>query len=162
MDDLDRALVRLAGAPVPAALDDVEARVLARIGTRPVVRQAGLGIGAVTVAALAIGMIGAEQFARMKDGAIYINSARAGLHDLDALTKAVASGKLAGVGLDHFEGERLPKDHPLLTLPNTVLTPHIGGATYDTEDNHSLMIARDLEKLFAGEKPQFIANPEVL
>jgi hypothetical protein len=60
MDDLDRALARLAGAPVPAALDDVEARVLARIGTRPVVRQAGLGIGAVTVAALAIGMIGAE------------------------------------------------------------------------------------------------------
>ena len=42
MDDLDRALARLAGAPVPAALDDVEARVLARIGTRPVVRQAGI------------------------------------------------------------------------------------------------------------------------
>ena len=60
MDDLDRALARLAGAPVPAAFDDVEARVLARIGTRPVVRQAGLGIGVVTVAALAIGMIGAE------------------------------------------------------------------------------------------------------
>ena len=56
MDDLDRALARLAGAPVPAALDDVEARVLARIGTRPVVRQSGLGIGAVTVASLAIGM----------------------------------------------------------------------------------------------------------
>ena len=60
MDDLDRALARLAGAPVPAALDDVEARVLARISTRPVVRQTGLSIGVVTIAALAIGMIGAE------------------------------------------------------------------------------------------------------
>ncbi|WP_298092199.1 hypothetical protein [uncultured Sphingomonas sp.] len=60
MDDLDRALARLADAPAPAALDGMEARVLARIGTRPVVRQAGLGLGVVTVAALAMGMIGAE------------------------------------------------------------------------------------------------------
>lgn len=62
MDDLDRALARLAGAPTPTALDGIETRVLARIGTRPVVRQTGIGIGigVVTVAALAIGMIGAE------------------------------------------------------------------------------------------------------
>lgn len=60
MEDLDRALARLAGASVPAALEDIDARVLARIGARPAVRQAGLGIGMVTVAALAIGMIGAE------------------------------------------------------------------------------------------------------
>ena len=60
MDDLDRALARLAGAPVPAALEGIEDHVLARIGTRPVVRQAGLGIGAVTIAALAIGMVSAE------------------------------------------------------------------------------------------------------
>ena len=60
MDDLDRALARLANAPAPAALDGIEARVLARIGTQPVVRQAGLGLGAVTLAALAMGVIGAE------------------------------------------------------------------------------------------------------
>ncbi len=60
MDDLDRALARLADAPAPAALNGIEARVLARIGTRPVVRQTGLGLGVVTVAALAMGMIGAE------------------------------------------------------------------------------------------------------
>lgn len=60
MDDLDRALARLAGAPAPAALEGIEDQVLARIGTRAVVRQAGLGIGGVTIAALAIGVIGAE------------------------------------------------------------------------------------------------------
>lgn len=60
MDELDRALARLADAPAPAALEGIEARVLARIGTRPVVRQAGLGLGAVTIAALAIGVVGAE------------------------------------------------------------------------------------------------------
>jgi hypothetical protein len=60
MDDLDRALARLAGAPVPAALEGIEAQVLARIGSRPVARRAGLGIGVVTIAALAIGIAGAE------------------------------------------------------------------------------------------------------
>jgi D-3-phosphoglycerate dehydrogenase len=109
-----------------------------------------------------LGMIGSEQFAAMKDGAIYVNSARAGLHDLDALTDALQRGKLAGAGLDHFEGERLPKEHPLLSMTNVVLTPHIGGATYDTEANHSLMIAQDLQRLLSGERPRFIVNPEVL
>ena len=109
-----------------------------------------------------LGMMGREQFASMKRGAIYINSARAGLHDLEALTEALLDGQLSAAGLDHFEGERLPKGHALLGAENVVLTPHIGGATYDTEVNHSRMIADDLARLLAGERPQFIANPEVL
>lgn len=109
-----------------------------------------------------LGMIGAAQFASMKQGAIYLNSARAGLHDLDALTQALVSGHLFAAGLDHFEGERLPEGHPLLALDNVVLTPHVGGATFDTEVNHSRMIADDLVRLLAGERPKFIANPEVL
>jgi D-3-phosphoglycerate dehydrogenase / 2-oxoglutarate reductase len=108
------------------------------------------------------GMIGAAQFARMKDGAIYVNTARAHLHDTDALVAALQSGKLSGAGLDHFIGERLPTDHPLTALDNVVLTPHIGGATYDTEANQAGMIADDLERLLAGDKPLHIMNPEVL
>lgn len=60
MDDLDRALARLAGAPVPDTLDGIENQVLARIGSRPAARSASIGIGIVTIAALAIGMAGAE------------------------------------------------------------------------------------------------------
>jgi D-3-phosphoglycerate dehydrogenase len=108
------------------------------------------------------GMIGAEQFARMKDGAIYLNTARAMLHDTDALVDALGSGELAGAGLDHFEGEHLPADHPLQSMPNVVLTPHIGGATYDTEANHSTLIADGLEQLLGGGKPDNLVNPEVL
>jgi D-3-phosphoglycerate dehydrogenase len=108
------------------------------------------------------GMIGAEQFARMKDGAIYLNSARAMLHDTDALVAALESGRLAGAGLDHFEGEHLPTDHPLARMANVVLTPHIGGATYDTEANHSKLIADGLEQLLGGGKPDNLVNPEVL
>jgi D-3-phosphoglycerate dehydrogenase len=107
-------------------------------------------------------LIGAEQFALMKDGAIYVNSARAGLHDTDALTAALQSGKLAGAGLDHFDGEHLPTDHPLCAMGNVVLTPHIGGATYDTEANHSKLIADGLKVLLAGGKPDNLVNPEVL
>lgn len=109
-----------------------------------------------------LGMMGEAQFAAMKEGAIYVNSARAALHDLDALTAALASGHLAGAGLDHFEGEFLATDHPLIAMDNVVLTPHIGGATYDTEANHSRLIADDLVRLLAGERPTHIANPEVL
>jgi D-3-phosphoglycerate dehydrogenase len=108
------------------------------------------------------GMIGAEQFARMKDGAIYLNSARAMLHDTDALVAALEAGKLAGAGLDHFEGEHLPTDHPLALMDNVVLTPHIGGATYDTEANHSKLITDGLEQLLGGGKPDNLVNPEVL
>jgi D-3-phosphoglycerate dehydrogenase len=107
-------------------------------------------------------MIGAEQFAQMKDGAIYINAARAMLHDTDALVAALMSGKLAGAGLDHFEHEWLDPAHPLAQLSNVVLTPHIGGATYDTEGNHARMIADDIAAVLSGQKPVNCVNPEVL
>ena len=107
------------------------------------------------------GMMGAAQFARMRPGAIYLNTARAALHDLDALTDALASGHLGGAGLDHFQGEQLPVDHPLCAMRNVVLTPHIGGATYDTEANHSKLIADDIARVLRGERPVHCVNPEV-
>jgi D-3-phosphoglycerate dehydrogenase len=106
-------------------------------------------------------MIGAAQFARMREGAIYINTARAGLHDTAALTEALASGHLGGAGLD-FVGERLDVDDPLCAMPNVVLTPHIGGATYDTEANHTTLIVDGLLELLAGGSPPNLVNPEVL
>ena len=108
------------------------------------------------------GMIGAAQFARMKDGVVYLNTARAQLHDTDALVDALRSGKIAVAGLDHFVGEHLPADHPLVAMDNVVLTPHIGGATYDVEARQAQMVADDLERLLTGERPQHIVNPEVL
>ena len=108
------------------------------------------------------GMIGAEQFARMREGAIYLNTARAMLHDTDALTASLADGHLGGAGLDHFVGEHLATDHPLCSMANVVLTPHIGGATYDTEANHTTLIVDGLVSLLAGGTPSNLVNPEVL
>ncbi len=107
------------------------------------------------------GMIGAEQFAAMRPETIYVNTARAALHDTDALVEALTSGHLGGAGLDHVQGEILPPDHPLTTLDNVVLTPHVGGATYDTEVNQTDMVVEDICRLLAGERPHRLANPEV-
>ncbi|MSO38465.1 MAG: 3-phosphoglycerate dehydrogenase [Acidimicrobiia bacterium] len=108
------------------------------------------------------GMISAKQFAAMREGAIFLNTARAHLHDIDALVIALQSGQIGGAGLDHFIGESLPADHPLCSMDNVVLTPHIGGATYNTETRHSKLIADGLVSLFNGGCPDNLVNPEVL
>jgi D-3-phosphoglycerate dehydrogenase / 2-oxoglutarate reductase len=105
-------------------------------------------------------MMGAEQFAGMRPGAIYLNSARAALHSTDALVDALRSGHLLGAGLDHVDGEVLPEGHPLLTMDTVTLTPHIGGATYDVEANQARMIAEDVVRVLTGERPVRLANPE--
>src|SRR3954465_25514 len=107
-------------------------------------------------------MIGEKQFAQMKPGTIYLNAARAALHDVDALVGALSSGHLAGAGLDHFEGEVLSPDSPLTSLPNVVLTPHIGGASYNVEANHAHMMAGGIAAILSGDRPKNCINPEVL
>ena len=107
-------------------------------------------------------MIGAKQFAAMRDGVVFLNTARAQLHDTDALVDALRAGKVAAAGLDHFDGEWLATDHPLTAMSNVVLTPHIGGATWDTEARQAQMVADDLEALLGGGTPAHIVNPEVL
>jgi D-3-phosphoglycerate dehydrogenase len=115
-----------------------------------------------TVTPETLGLISAERIANMREGAIYLNTARAALHDLDALTAALVEGRLGAAGLDHFTGEHLATDHPLVGLDNVVLTPHIGGATYDAETNHTALIADGLTRLVKGERPDHMLNPEVL
>ena len=114
------------------------------------------------VTAETTGLIGAKQFAAMRDGIVFLNTARAQLHDTDALVDALRRGKVAAAGLDHFVGEWLATDHPLVGMPNVVLTPHIGGATWNTEARQAQMVADDLEALLTGRRPAHIVNPEVL
>jgi D-3-phosphoglycerate dehydrogenase len=108
------------------------------------------------------GMIGASQFSAMRPGVVFINSARAHLHDTDALVHHLASGQVGAAGLDHFVGESLSPDHPLCAMSNVVLTPHIGGATWDTEARQAQMVADDIERLLNHERPVHLVNPEVL
>ena len=107
------------------------------------------------------GMMNAEKFALMKPGAVYLNSARAGLHDVDSLVAALDSDRLGAAALDHVDGESLPEGHPLLGRDNVVLTPHIGGATYDVETRQTEMIVADVKAILAGDRPVHCKNPEV-
>lgn len=108
------------------------------------------------------GMMNAAKFALMKPGAVYLNSARAGLHDVDSLVAALDSGRLSAAALDHVDGESLPEGHPLLGRDNVLLTPHIGGATYDVETRQTEMIVADVKAILAGQRPTHCKNPEVL
>jgi len=78
------------------------------------------------------GMIDARALAKMKRGSFLVNAARGGLVDTGALYDALASGHLAGAAADVMEPEPIGAEHPLLTLPNFFITPHIGTATFET------------------------------
>lgn len=108
------------------------------------------------------GMLGEAEFGRMKQGAFFVNAARFAIAQEQPLLDALRSGRLAGAAFDHFEGEFLPADHPLLSMTNVVLTPHIGGQTPQTVENHTQAIADGLEELLAGREPANVVNPEVL
>ncbi len=97
----------------------------------------------------------------MKTSAILINTARGPLIDEAALVDALRAGQIAGAGLDVFETEPLQPDHPLLAFDNVVLTPHIGGATYDVEINQARMIVADMQRVLLGLIPKRCANPEI-
>jgi phosphoglycerate dehydrogenase-like enzyme len=79
------------------------------------------------------GIIGAADLAQMKKTAFIVNTSRGPLIDQDALIAALKAGTIAGAGIDVFDIEPLPKDHPLLGAPNTLLTPHLG---YVTQQNY--------------------------
>ncbi|MGI6150590.1 MAG: 2-hydroxyacid dehydrogenase [Christensenellales bacterium] len=99
------------------------------------------------------GLMNAERFAMMKPTAYFINTSRAAVVDEAALIAALREGRIAGAGLDVFEKEPLPKDHPFVNdlADRVAITPHIGGATKDAITNHTIMLLSDIERYFKGE-----------
>jgi len=96
-------------------------------------------------------LISAAALSRMKPGAVLINTARGGLVDPDALVAALRSGQLAGAGLDVFDTEPIAPGSPLLTLPNVVVTPHVGWLTTGTFDRSFVLAAENCRRIAAGE-----------
>lgn len=101
-------------------------------------------------------MIGRDELRQMKETAFLINMARGGVVDHEALVEALRAGWIAGAALDVTEPEPLPRDHPLLTMDNVVIMPHLGSATRQTRDG---MVQRAIDNLLAGLKGEPLLSP---
>jgi len=102
-------------------------------------------------------IINAKSIATMKDGVRIINCARGGIIDEKALYDAARSGKVAGAALDVFE-EEPPKDSPLLTLDNVIVTPHLGASTVEAQLNVAVSVAKQCIEVLRGGSAKYVVN----
>jgi glyoxylate reductase len=107
------------------------------------------------------GMFNLSAFRQMKPTAIFINTARGGIHDEADLTTAVREGLIWGAGLDVTNPEPMSPDSALLALPNVVVTPHIGSATVWTRAEMSSIAAQNIIRAFRREPLVGFVNPQV-
>jgi glyoxylate reductase len=107
------------------------------------------------------GLIGEAELRRMKPTAVLVNTARGEIVDTNALVRALRDGWIAGAGLDVTDPEPLPADHPLLSVDNVVVTPHIGSASRRTRELMAEMAVDNLLAALRGERMPHLANPDV-
>jgi phosphoglycerate dehydrogenase-like enzyme len=107
------------------------------------------------------GMIGRRQLDLLRDDAVLVNTARGALFDEEALTAKLAEGKIRAA-LDVFVKEPLPPDHPLRTMPNVLVLPHVGGATQDTNRRVGEAVVRDMELFFSGKQPENVVTKDMI
>jgi glyoxylate reductase len=106
-------------------------------------------------------LIGEAALKRMKPTAILINAARGPVVDPAALVRALSEGWIRAAALDVTEPEPIPPDHPLLSLPNCIVVPHIASATVSTRERMAAMAAENLLAGLRGQRLPYCANPEV-
>lgn len=159
-------LSRAFGLEVIATDPYVSAEEIARRGARAVTLDELLAQADIVSLhcprdASTLNMIDARAFARMKKGAIFITTARGGIHDEDALVQALRSGHLYGAGIDVWDREPPPLDHPLLAMDNVFASFHIAGVTHEARRNVATMAAQQIVGLAAGGRPPRLVNPQV-
>ncbi|WP_372365208.1 NAD(P)-dependent oxidoreductase [Candidatus Uabimicrobium sp. HlEnr_7] len=108
------------------------------------------------------GLISHDQIAKMKKNCGIVNTARAHLIDEEALIDALQNEKIGGIALDVFAVEPPGADHPLLSFPNVIATPHVAGNTYEVSAHQGEIVVQELQKLLCGKKPEHVRNPQVL
>jgi len=107
-----------------------------------------------------INLFDAAAFAQMKPSAYFINTARGLIHNETALLEALRDKKIAGAGIDVFDVEPPPPDHPLLQLDNVVATPHTAGGTHEAAQAMSRASAEQWIDILRGRVPPRLVNPE--
>jgi phosphoglycerate dehydrogenase-like enzyme len=113
----------------------------------------------IPLTAGSVAMFGAREFARMRDGAVFVNTARGRLVDHASLLAALESGKLFGAGLDVTDPEPLPSDHPLLGRDDVVVTGHVASATWATKRRLLRTAYDQVIQVLDGERPPHLVDP---
>jgi phosphoglycerate dehydrogenase-like enzyme len=106
-------------------------------------------------------MVNAELLSLMKPTAYLVNTARGPIVDQAALTAALEESRIAGAGLDVFEQEPLPADHPLTKLDNVILAPHAIAWTDDLYRGNGIGACQNILTILRGEVPKYTVNKEV-
>ena len=107
------------------------------------------------------GMIGVREFALMQPHAYFITTARGSIHKEHALADALRAKQIAGAGLDVWDKEPPPADHPLLQFDNVIASPHMAGVTREARANMGRIAAEQLIMTLDGKRPPRIVNPQV-
>ena len=107
------------------------------------------------------GIFDKEAFYKMKPSSIFVNTARGGLHEEQDLMEALQEKRIWGAGLDVTNPEPMFKNHPLLSMPNVCVLPHIGSATVETRDAMSVIAAQNIIAGLEGKRIPYPINPEV-
>ena len=142
---------------------ELEAETGARyVPFEQLLREADFVVSMVPLTDETRGMFGAAQFAQMKPSAVFINAARGPVVDEPALVEALRLGRPWAAGLDVFEREPIGSDHPLASIPNATIVPHIGSATVRTRTAMAVLAARNLVGALTGGEVPTPVNPEVL
>jgi D-3-phosphoglycerate dehydrogenase / 2-oxoglutarate reductase len=107
------------------------------------------------------GMIGEKEFALMQPHAYFITTARGSIHDERALAEALRTKRIAGAGVDVWDKEPPPSEHPLLQFDNVIASPHTAGVTHEARANMGRIAAEQLIMTLDGKRPPRIVNPQV-
>lgn len=107
-------------------------------------------------------MLGKKQFQLMKRGAYFINTSRPSMVDEEALYEALTKGHLAGAAMDVVKYVPERPVSPFIGLENTIVMPHIGGATFETTTKGAVIVAAQVRRFLAGQRPETVINPEAM
>ncbi len=147
----------------PYIPDELGKRVGARlVDLETLLKESDVVTIHATLTVETVHLIGEKELRLMKKSAFIVNSARGAIIDEKALIKALKEGWIAGAALDVFEEEPPKRDNPLLKEDNVLITPHIASCTYEAYEREAFMAAEEVLRVLQGEKPKFVANPEVL
>jgi D-3-phosphoglycerate dehydrogenase len=108
------------------------------------------------------GLVGRDFLRRMKPESFLVNAARGGIVDQEALLEALREGWIAGAGIDVFDPEQLPPDHPLLAERTLIATPHVAFYSEESVLELEVKAAENVAAVLEGRRPEHVVNPEVL